>query len=109
MGNTFRVEKSQIYIRRVWQMPWKETSVMEERYRFVLKAYKSQESFTQICRRFGISSKTGYKWLNRFEKSGAAGLDDRPTVAKNVRNRTDEKVQNRLLRLKDKHKTWKAK
>jgi len=90
-------------------MPWKETSVMEERYRFVLKAYKSQESFTQICRRFGVSTKTGYKWLKRFEESGAAGLDDRPTIAKNVRNKTDEKVQNRLLRLKDKHKTWGAK
>jgi transposase InsO family protein len=90
-------------------MPWKETSVMEERHRFVLKAYKSQESFTQICRRFGISTKTGYKWLKRFEESGASGLEDRPTVAKNVRNKTDEKVQNRLLRLKDSHKTWGAK
>ena len=90
-------------------MPWKETSVMEERHRFVLKAFKSQESFTQICRRFGISTKTGYKWLKRFEEFGAAGLEDRPTVAKNVRNKIEEKTQNRLLYLKSKHRTWGAK
>jgi len=90
-------------------MPWKEISIMEERYRFVLSAYKSTESFTGICRKFGVSTKTGYKWLKRFEEKGIVGLEDQPKVAKNVRNKTDEKIQNRLLRIKDRHKSWGAK
>ena len=57
-------------------MPWKEVSVVEERLKFVLKAYKSKENFTEQCRRFGISTKTGYKWVKRFEEGGVAGLKD---------------------------------
>ena len=83
-------------------MPWRVTSVTEERKRFVLMAYKSKESFTVICRRFGISTKTGYKWLKRWEENGAAGLVDRPPIVKNVKNKTDEIIQHRLITLKKK-------
>ena len=90
-------------------MPWKESSVMDERKEFVLKAYKSGETFTAVCRRFGISTKTGYKWLNRWMEYGASGLEDQPRITKNNRNKTDAEIQNRLLRLKEKHKAWGAK
>ena len=90
-------------------MPWKETSVMDERLRFVLKAYKSKENFTEQCRRTGISTKTGYKWLKRFEEGGVAGLKDKPTIAKEVRNRTDDKTQRRIIRIKKRYKAWGAK
>jgi transposase InsO family protein len=90
-------------------MPWKETSVMETRFEFVLRAFKSTVNFRELCRKYGVSTKTGYKWLKRFEELGAAGLEDQPTAAKNIRNKTDEKTQNRLLRIKDKHKAWGAK
>ena len=56
-------------------MPWKEATVVEERLRFVLKAFKSNENFTEQCRKFGISTKTGYKWLKTFEEGGIAGLN----------------------------------
>ena len=39
---------------------------------------ESEESFAGLCRRFGISRKTGYKWVERFELKGAGGLDDGP-------------------------------
>jgi transposase InsO family protein len=90
-------------------MPWKEKSVMDERYEFVLRAFKSKVNFRELCRKYGVSTKTGYKWLKRFEESGHAGLENLPTIAKTVRNKTDEKVQIRLLRLKQKHKYWGAK
>ena len=91
-------------------MPWiKEKSVMETRYEFCLKAFRSQESFTKICRKYGISTKTGYKWLNRFTESGIAGLEDQPKAARNIRNKTDVEIVNRLLRLKLKHKAWGSK
>ena len=90
-------------------MPWKETSVMDQRHHFVLKAYKSQGNFTELCRKFGVSTKTGYKWLKRFEKNGVIGLEDKPRITKNNRNKTDFQTQNRLLQLKRKHMAWGAK
>jgi len=51
---------------------------VEERLKFVLKAFKSKENFTEQYQRFGISTKTGYKWLKRFEEGGVAVLKDRP-------------------------------
>jgi transposase InsO family protein len=82
---------------------------VEERLKFVLKAFKSDENFTEICRRFGISTKTGYKWIKRFEEGGVKGLKDQPTVAKNVRNKTDDKTLRRILRIKRRYKYWGAK
>jgi transposase-like protein len=67
-----------------------------------LRAFKSKENFTKQCRRFGISTKTGYKWLKRFEEGGVAGLKDQPTIAKEVRNKTDDITQRRIIRLKKK-------
>jgi transposase InsO family protein len=109
LGNTFGVFKllDQEYGGLV--MPWKETSIMEQKKKFVLKAYKSNENFTELCRRFGISTKTGYKWRKRFEEHGLSGLEDRPPVAKRIRNKTTLEVQNRLLRIKRKYSSWGAK
>jgi len=90
-------------------MPWKELSVVKTRHEFCLRAFKSQENFTVICRKFGVSTKTGYKWLKRFEESGIAGLEDKPPVAKTIRNKTEYKTQIRLLNIKEKHRAWGAK
>src|SRR5438094_9801409 len=47
-------------------MPWLETSPMEQRKEFLEAAIRAEHSFTELCRRFGISRKNGYKWLNRY-------------------------------------------
>src|ERR1700751_6044204 len=57
-------------------MPWKESSVMDERIRFVIRL-KDGESMASRCREFGISRKTGYKVLDRYEECGLEGLADR--------------------------------
>src|SRR5690349_5579400 len=57
-------------------MPWKESSVMDERIRFVIRL-KDGESMASLCREFGISRKTGYKILDRYEECGLEGLTDR--------------------------------
>ena len=90
-------------------MPWMEVTVAEERLKFVPKAFKSKENFTEQCRRFGISTKTGCKWLKRFEEGGVAGLKDQPTIAKEVRNKTDGKTHRRIVRLKKRYGSWGAK
>ena len=57
-------------------MPWKERSVMDERIRFVIRL-KDGETMASLCREFGISRKTGYKILERYEEYGWEGLTDR--------------------------------
>lgn len=58
-------------------MPWRVTSPMYERQRFVLDAEHTPGSFAELCRRYGISRKTGYKWLARYAATGPAGLLER--------------------------------
>jgi putative transposase len=58
-------------------MPWLETDPVTERKRFVLEAEGGLFSFAELCRRHGISRKTGYKWLERYEVEGPDGLLDR--------------------------------
>ena len=55
-------------------MPWKEAAVVELRSEFVMRALRGDLPFVALCREYGISTKTGYKWKERFEKDGARGL-----------------------------------
>src|SRR6476661_493336 len=58
-------------------MPWRVTSPMYERQRFVLDAEHTPAAFAELCRRYGISRKTGYKWLDRYARLGPESLADR--------------------------------
>ena len=58
-------------------MPWKETCAMNERLGFVLEFERGEETLSELCRRFGISRKTGYKFLARYHAEGAEGVRDR--------------------------------
>lgn len=58
-------------------MPWKETNSMDQRYDFVRRCLAGNHSISALCRAFGISRPTGYKWLGRYEAGGLAALSDR--------------------------------
>ncbi|MFG1691677.1 helix-turn-helix domain-containing protein, partial [Gemmatimonadota bacterium] len=58
-------------------MPWLETDPVNERKRFILEALGGLFSHAELCRRHGVSRKTGYKWLERYEAEGPDGLLDR--------------------------------
>jgi putative transposase len=58
-------------------MPWRETCAMDERLRFVAACVSGEDTVTALCERFGISRKTGYKWLERYRREGVAGLAER--------------------------------
>ena len=57
-------------------MAWKKSLVSEERAQFVLAVNSESESFVSVCGRFGISRKTGYKWLQRYRRGGLKALAD---------------------------------
>ena len=57
-------------------MPWREVCPMEQKMRFIAAAMAEEESMAALCEEFGVSRKTGYKWLMRYRERGAAGLED---------------------------------
>jgi putative transposase len=58
-------------------MPWKETTEVKERMRFVIDFEGRLFSMAELCQRYGVSRKTGYKWIERFDEEGIEGLQDR--------------------------------
>jgi transposase len=81
---------------------------MDEKKEFIFRCWNREEPFTEICRKFGISTKTGYKWLARFKEQGAAGLAELSRAPKHPTNKVTEAVKKRLLKLKEKYKYWGA-
>jgi putative transposase len=84
-------------------MAWEEHSVVEIRERFVLRAKSSKVSISAACREFGISRKTGYKWLARYERGGVDALQDqsrRPRLSRSV----DGETVLRVLELQAKYR-----
>jgi transposase len=52
-------------------MPWLETLVREQRIQFLVEATDPGANISEICRRYGVSRKTGYRWLDRYEAAGS--------------------------------------
>ena len=61
-------------------MPWVETQKMDQRIEFAMKAVKC-DNFTELCKQYGISRETGYKWKKRFEEGGFHELDKSSTTS----------------------------
>jgi len=88
-------------------MPWKESSVMEVRLRFVARLLDG-ESMSEVCWEFGISRKTGYKIFNRYKDKGVEALTDRTRRPVRYANRLPEQVERTLVRLKKDKPHWGA-
>lgn len=87
-------------------MPWKATCVMDERMQFIAACLAGEESMAELCRRFGISRKTGYKWLERYEGGGPGGLQERSRAALHHPNAVEESIERRLIEARGAHPTW---
>lgn len=90
-------------------MPWHETDPVNERLKFVAAHQTGRETMTELCRRFGISRKTGYKILERYRESGPEGLRDRSRAPKRHPNQTPADVEGAILRVRKAHPTWGSK
>jgi transposase InsO family protein len=87
-------------------VPWKETCFVDERLRFIALVKDSDDTFAALCAAFGISRKTGYKWVNRYEKLGPAGLAEQRPVAHTFPHATPTKILDALLQLRKERPTW---
>ena len=89
-------------------MPWKNNSDKEQRWEFVQLAMQSKTGLAELCRRFGISRKTAYKWIARFKEDGRRGLRDQKRSAHRIHNRPKKKWFDRIRRCKAQHPSWGA-
>lgn len=87
-------------------MGWKEVTIMSERIEFVTLAMKEGTAFSELCRRFGISRKTGYKFVKRYGTEGIPGLEDRSRRPKSSPNATGAQMERVILDLRGKHPAW---
>lgn len=87
-------------------MPWKERTPMTEKERFVTLAYTGRFTITELCADFGISRKTGHKYLHRYDSEGRSGLSERSRRPKSCPFTTSGAVEQLILKERRKHPTW---
>lgn len=86
-------------------MPWKEVSIVQLRREFVLLV-KQGGTVRALCRRFGISPTTGYKWLERYRRGDDLG--DRSRCPRHSPARSHDKVEAAVVALRQAHPHWGA-
>ena len=90
-------------------MPWKEVSIVSERKEFVTLALSADNAnVRELCRRFGVSPPTAYKWLRRYLSDGDSGLADLSRRPRHSPGRTSPEVERAVLELRDGHPAWGA-
>lgn len=87
-------------------MPWKEQTTMSQREEFVSQAKEEGVNKSALCRAFGISRKTGYKWLKRERQYGTEGLKDQSRRPHRHPKQTTAEVETQVLVVRKDHKTW---
>src|SRR5689334_10032320 len=86
-------------------MPWKEASPMDERLRFIA-GLRSGLGMGEVCRNYGVSRKTGYKWLRRYELEGPRGLEERSRAPHRAAWAIEEEMAMLLVDARCRHPHW---
>lgn len=84
-------------------MPWEQVSVMSRRLEFVKFASQPGVNRAELCRRFKISRKTGYKLLRRYEQQGLSGIADRSRRPCHSPRRTQHSIEARVIELRQQY------
>jgi putative transposase len=87
-------------------MPWKETCAMDERIKFVAEHLRQERSLSELCRCYGISRPTAYKWLECYALHGLAGLLEKSRAPKQHPNRTPVAIEERIIAMRQRHPLW---
>ena len=87
-------------------MPWPRTCVMDNRTMFFGAYLRDEEPISRLCGRYGISRKTGYKWLDRYEADGALGLRDHSRARHTQTLSIDAATASEILALREKRESW---
>ena len=85
-------------------MPWERKTVMEQREEFVERAISGQQTMAALCREYGISRKTGYKWLNRANLGQR--LCDQSRRPHRQPSKTAPEIEQRIIDTRKENPTW---
>ena len=87
-------------------MAWKVTSQMSVREEFAALATIEGANVRELCRRFGVSPKTGYKWISRYRELGLEGLSDQSRRPRSSPGSTAAEMVALIAELRRKHPAW---
>ena len=87
-------------------MPWKEKTRMSLRLEYVTLALTERANISRLCKQFGISRKTGYKWINRYLEQGSSSLSDRSRKPRHSPAKTPASMEQAVLAIRDQHPSW---
>jgi transposase InsO family protein len=87
-------------------MPWKVTNAMTLKREFAALAVQEEASMAELCRRYGISRPTGYKWVRRFRQGGLEGLAEQSRRPIHSPGQTAAQVEARVVQLREQHPAW---
>jgi putative transposase len=87
-------------------MSWKEVKVLDQRQEFILKFLKKEYSFANLCDQYGISRKTGYKWVKRFVDDGPNALLNQSKAPHKQFRVTSEETVDLILSIKFQWSNW---
>jgi putative transposase len=87
-------------------MPWKETCTMDERLGFIADCLEGGLPMTALCEIYGISRKTGYKWLSRYRGEGLEGLRERSCAPLRPAHGIDPKLESKIVELREVFRHW---
>jgi putative transposase len=90
-------------------MPWSNLSPMDLKTQFIADFLRHSLSITELCSHYGISRKTAYKWINRYQQDSVCGLKDRSRKPKTCPHQTEPALVEALLEARRRHPTWGAK
>lgn len=90
-------------------MPWKEELLMDQKTQFISEYLRDSLCFTELCLRYHISRKTGYKWVARYHCDGPAGLADLSRRPHHSPNETPDALRRALCEARRRHPSWGAK
>src|SRR5260370_10947764 len=89
-------------------MPWKTMDVHEQRVEFVVAALRKSQSLRCVCDEFGVSSPTGYLWLQGYQRQGVAGIAERSRKPHRSPRRTDAAIEQRVMQVRWRYPDWGA-
>jgi putative transposase len=90
-------------------MPWEQSLPMDQKTQFVSEYLRATISFTELCDRYGISRKTGYKWIDRYQAEGPAGLTERSRRPHSSPDQTPEPLRLAIIEARHRRPSWGAK
>lgn len=87
-------------------MPWRETCVMNLKMQFVADWLRGGYGVSDLARGYGISRKTAYKWIRRYQEEGAGGLQERSRAPHHCSHAVAEDVAEQIVAVKKDHPSF---